>query len=136
MGVLTVVLRKLSNLKDTDGAMNHPDPYVIFHLEQDNWTIDKNYGKQTSTVKNGTCNPTYGETFTFEDVKSLNNLVLECKVYDQDFGRDDAMGQLKIKLERALTPGEEREFDEKLDDSGKGLFSRKARIHLKITYRE
>lgn len=136
MGVLTVVLEKMSNLKDTDAAMNHPDPYVIFHLEQDNWTIDKNYGKQTSSVKKCTCNPKYGETFTFEDVKSLNNLVLAMKVYDEDWGRDDHMGHCKIKLEHKLTPGEEKEFVEELEKSGKGMFSRSARIHLKIKYDE
>ena len=92
MGVLTVYLDRISNLKDTDGAMNHPDPYVMFHLEQENWGLDKNYGKHKSTVKKSTCNPTYEEEFKFEDVPSLDNLTLHVKVYDEDWGRDDAIG--------------------------------------------
>lgn len=58
MGKVTVTLDRLKNLKDTDGAMNHPDPYVIFTLEKNNWgPMDKKYGKQTSTTKRCTCNP-------------------------------------------------------------------------------
>mmetsp|Transcript_1468 Transcript_1468/g.2550 ORF Transcript_1468/g.2550 Transcript_1468/m.2550 type:complete len:137 (-) Transcript_1468:114-524(-) len=135
MGRLTVILDKMTDLKDTDGPMNHPDPYVIFHLEQDNLILDKNYGKQESSVKKCTCNPHYNETFTFENVESLKNLELNIKVYDQDFGRDDAMGKKNIKLED-LTPGEETEFVEKLDKDGKGLFRASARIYLKVKYDE
>ena len=46
MGKVTVVLEKLKNLKDTDGAMNHPDPYVKMELEKDNFgPFDKKYGE-------------------------------------------------------------------------------------------
>ncbi|KAG7340523.1 C2 domain containing protein [Nitzschia inconspicua] len=135
MGVVTVVLEKMSHLKDTDGAMNHPDPYVTFHLEEDNIILDKNLGKQQSSTKKCTCNPTYNETFTFNNVDSLKNVVLMVRVFDEDFGRDDAMGKLRIKLdEEALTPGEFKNFNQKLEKSGKGMFSRDARIELKIKY--
>eukprot|EP00529_Nitzschia_sp_RCC80_P033101 CAMPEP_0113474598 /NCGR_PEP_ID=MMETSP0014_2-20120614/18672_1 /TAXON_ID=2857 /ORGANISM="Nitzschia sp." /LENGTH=137 /DNA_ID=CAMNT_0000367461 /DNA_START=132 /DNA_END=545 /DNA_ORIENTATION=- /assembly_acc=CAM_ASM_000159 len=137
MGVLTINLEKLSNLKDTDGAMNNPDPYVIFHLEKDNFgPFDKNYGKQTSSVKRGTCNPKYGETFVFEDVKSLNNLCLHLKVYDSDVGRDDHMGQKTINLERNLAAGEEKEFTETLDKDHKGMLQRSAKVHMTIKFEE
>mmetsp|Transcript_6366 Transcript_6366/g.16087 ORF Transcript_6366/g.16087 Transcript_6366/m.16087 type:complete len:156 (-) Transcript_6366:380-847(-) len=120
-----------------DGAMNNPDPYVIFHLEKDNFgPFDKNYGKQTSSVKRGTCNPRYGETFVFEDVKSLNNLCLHLKVYDSDVGRDDHMGQKTINLERNLAVGEEKEFTEALDKDHKGMLQRSAKIHMTIKFEE
>lgn len=117
--------------------MNHPDPYVVFHLENDNWgPLDKDYGKQQSTTKKYTCNPTYDETFTFNDVESLDNLVLDLKVYDEDFGRDDHMGQKKIKLQNVLSPGEEKDFEDELDRDHKGLFRKDARIFLTLKYEE
>mmetsp|Transcript_90276 Transcript_90276/g.125442 ORF Transcript_90276/g.125442 Transcript_90276/m.125442 type:complete len:98 (+) Transcript_90276:177-470(+) len=97
--------------------------------------MDKKYGKQTSTTKKCTCNPHYDEKFTWEDVE-LNNLELSLKVYDKDWGRDDHMGRKTIKLENALSPGEEKEFDEELDKDGKGFLRRDARVILKITYEE
>jgi hypothetical protein len=112
------------------------DPYVIFHLEQDNLVLDKQYGKQESTVKKCTCNPNYGEVFSFENVPSLDNLVLSLKVYDSDFGRDDHMGQKKFKLEKLLTPGQEKEFNEELDRDHKGLLRKDATIQLKIKFVE
>jgi len=45
MGKLTVYLDKVTNLIDRD-LIGKSDPFVNFHLEQDNWTIDKNYGKK------------------------------------------------------------------------------------------
>jgi Ca2+-dependent lipid-binding protein len=106
-------------------------------LEKDNLILDKDYGKQQSTTKKCTCNPTYNETFTFNNVEGLDNLVLMCRVYDEDWGRDDAMGKLKIKLEQeGLKSGEFKEFNEKLERTGKGLFSRDARIQLKVKFDE
>jgi hypothetical protein len=46
------------------------------------------------------------------------------------------MGEKRIKLERALTPGEEKEFNEELDKDHKGFLHRDARIYLKIKYDE
>ena len=46
------------------------------------------------------------------------------------------MGQKTFKLENALTPGEEKEFDEELDKDGKGIFRRDAHIVLKVLYEE
>ena len=80
MGVLTVVLDRIENLRDEDG-LGKSDPYVKFHLEQDNFVLDKNYGKQTSSKKKNELNPVYDETFTFGDVPDdLKNMVLWVKV--------------------------------------------------------
>jgi Ca2+-dependent lipid-binding protein len=118
--------------------LNNPDPYVEFCLENDNFgPFDKSYGKQTSSVKKGTCNPNYDdETFVFSDVRKLDNLVLTLKVYDSDMGRDDHMGEKKLNLERSLTPGVEKDFVEELDKDRKGMFQRDAKIYLKIKYDE
>ena len=78
MGILTIFLDKVTNLSDTD-TIGKADPYVKFHLEQDNWVMDKNMGKVNSTKKQGELNPVYGETFTF-DIPSLNKMVLHVKV--------------------------------------------------------
>ena len=76
----------------------------------------------------------YNEKFTFEDVQKLDNLVLDVKVYDEDFGRDDHMGQKKLKLENMLTPGEELQWNDELDKDGKGFLRKDARIFLTIQY--
>ena len=142
MGVVTVFLEKATDLKDTDGAMNHPDSYVVLTLEKDNFgPFDKKYGKQTSTKKQGTCNPVYGETFVFEDVPSMEKLALHAKVWDQDIGLDDGLGSMKINLEKELTPnGEFQAFEEKLAWSGKGMIKKAVtgtpKIFLKVKYEE
>lgn len=86
MGVLTVFLDKCMNLADTDGAFNKSDPYVYFELEQDNWVKDKKFGKKKSSIKKGELNPVYGETFTWEGIPDLKNMVLKVKVWDDDLG--------------------------------------------------
>ena len=137
MGKVTVVLEKLKNLKDTDGAMNHPDPYVKMELEKDNFgPFDKKYGEFVSTTKKGTCNPHYDETFVFDGVDTTDNLELKIKVYDSDWGKDDHLGEKTFKLEGMLNPGQTVELDEELDKDHKGWLSRDARIILQITYEE
>jgi Ca2+-dependent lipid-binding protein len=131
MGKLTVFLDKITNLRDED-TLGKSDPYVQFYLEQDNFLFDKGYGKQTSSKKKNELNPVYGETFTFDDVPSLNNMVLHVKVLDDDMGPDDKLGSCHIKLENLKMPAEtETVIDNK---KGKGWFSRKAKIFLKISY--
>lgn len=134
MGVVTVYLEKLTSLRDGDG-IGKSDPYVKFHLEQDNMMFDKNYGKQESTHKKNDLNPEYGETFTFEDVPTLNNLVLHVKIMDDDIGKDDKIGACKINLEKAGLTAEPKEFENQIDKNG-GWFSKNAKIYLKISYAE
>ena len=134
MGKIKVFLDKITNLADTD-VIGKADPYVIFHLEQDNIMFDKNYGKKKSTKKKGDLNPVYGETFEWDDVKSLKNLVLWVKVMDDDFGimNDDKLGKCKIDLEElglSATPtGTDRVIDNK-------LIRKDARIFLQISWEE
>ena len=131
MGVVTVYLDKIRNLKDEDG-IGRSDPYVVFHLEQDNAIFDKGYGKQKSSTK-GDCNPEYGETFTFEDVPSLDRLVLKISVHDEDTGHDDKLGDCEIDLE-SLNPGAEGNGVQMVIDPKKGWFSKSATIFLNISY--
>ena len=98
MGKIVIFLDKITNLCDQD-VLGKSDPYVKFHLEQDNLVFDKNYGRKTSTKKRGELNPVFGETFEFDDVPSLKNLVLNVKVMDDDPGFDDKLGSCKIDLE-------------------------------------
>lgn len=134
MGVLTVYLDKLTNVRDEDG-LGKSDPYVKFHLEQDNILFDKNFGKQTSSKKKNDLNPEFGETFTFEGVPSMNNVILNVKVMDDDWGKDDELGSCKINLEK-LKPSEEgTEVVTAVDKNG-GWFSKNARIHLKISFQD
>ena len=123
---------KCTNLADEDGAFNSSDPYVKFELEQDNWVMDKNFGKQTSSKKQGDRNPEYGETFEFE-VPSLEKMVLKVKVMDDDPGFDDKLGSCKIKLED-LGLSEESTGVERVIDNN--IFAKDGRIYLKISYTE
>lgn len=78
MGVLTVLLKKISNLRDEDG-LGKSDPYVKFELEKDNWFFDKTLDKFQSSKKKNDLNPEYDETFTFEDVPTTDNMLLHIK---------------------------------------------------------
>eukprot|EP00542_Grammatophora_oceanica_P019688 CAMPEP_0194046668 /NCGR_PEP_ID=MMETSP0009_2-20130614/22229_1 /TAXON_ID=210454 /ORGANISM="Grammatophora oceanica, Strain CCMP 410" /LENGTH=136 /DNA_ID=CAMNT_0038692057 /DNA_START=75 /DNA_END=485 /DNA_ORIENTATION=- len=136
MGVLTVILEKITNLKDTDGV-GKSDPYVKFHLEQDNVMFDKNFGKQESTHKGNTCNPVYDETFTFTAVPSLDNLVLWVKVMDDDIGFDDKLGSTKVMLDgRDDIKGEFASIVQQVGKGGIFGFRKDAMIYLKIKYEE
>ena len=132
MGVLTVFLDKIINLVDTD-LFGKADPYVKFHLEQDNWMFDKNFGKVTSTKKQGELNPVYKETFTFEDVPSLKNLVLRIKVMDDDPLFDDKMGACKIDIEELGLGEEPLGVDRVIDNN---VIAKDARIFLQLSYTE
>lgn len=149
MGVLTVFLDKLTNLRDTDAfnitnpksILDRSDPFVKFHLEQDNRFFDKNYGTQQSTQKTDTQNPNYDETFTFDGIKSLDNLVLHIKVIDHDEGmgsmNDDSLGNCSINLENMDLSEEPQKYSQEIDSNGTGgWFSKNARIHLKLSYQE
>jgi Ca2+-dependent lipid-binding protein len=132
MGVVTVYLDKIRHLSDSDG-IGRSDPYVQFYLEKNNMVFDKGYGKKVSTKKKGDCNPEYGETFTFEDVPSLDNMVLHVKVMDADIGLDDKIGSCKIDLEK-LNPSAGGSTIENVIDGR--LIRRDAKIFLKISYSE
>lgn len=132
MAILTVKLNKVTNLKDGD-LIGKSDPYVKFELEQDNMVFDKDFGKQKSSVKSDDCNPVYDETFTFEvpSTEGLHNLVLTCKIMDDDTLKDDKLGKCKIKLDDLSLSETPTGVDRVVD---KNIFSSSARIYLEISY--
>jgi Ca2+-dependent lipid-binding protein len=133
MGVVTVYLDKISNLRDED-SLGKSDPYVKFHLEQDNSIFDKNYGKKISSKKKNDLNPEYGETFEFPNVPTLKNLVLHVRVLDDDIGFDDVLGSCNINLEK-LKEGKPMEIEKVIEHKKTGgWFSKKAKIYLKVSY--
>jgi Ca2+-dependent lipid-binding protein len=136
MGVLTVVLDKITNLRDADG-IGKSDPYVKFELEKDNWVFDKTLGKFTSSKKQNDCNPVYGETFTFENVPTTENMMLRIKIMDDDFGLDDFLGGCDLNLEKMSLSEEPTDVEKVIDNKkGKGWFSKKANIYLQISFKE
>jgi len=131
MGVLTVYLDKITGLQDED-TLGKSDPYVKFELEQDNLFFDKDYGEQKSSKKKDDLNPEYGETFEFE-IPTLNNMVLTCKVMDDDPLFDDKIGKCKIKLEDMPLSEEPMGIDRVIDDN---WFSKDAVMYLRLSYTE
>lgn len=112
------------------------DPYIKFYLEQDNMVFDKNFGKQESSKKKNELNPVYGETFTFEDVPSLDNIVLHVTVKDDDIGRDEEIGDCKFKLEDMGLSSSPTEVDKVVDHKGLGLLRKHAKVYLKLSWTE
>jgi Ca2+-dependent lipid-binding protein len=132
MGILTVVLEKVTHLKDQD-LLGTSDPYVKFELEQDNLLLDKNFGEKKSSRKKSELSPVYNETFTFENLPGLKNLELTCKIIDDDKLDTDKMGKCKIKLED-LNLGPHPIMIDRVVDAN--LFSKDARIYLRLSYTE
>ena len=151
MGVLTVKLLKVTNLQDSDG-FGKSDPYVKFDLEQDNFFLDKRFGKKESTHKGNTLTPEYNEVFEWEDLPSMNNMKLWIKIMDDDIGRDDQIGKACINLERMGLTASPKETSVVVDKKKTGMSlnpvklccncswaiccKRNAEIHLEISYRE
>ena len=130
MGKIVIFLDKITNLADKD-TLGKSDPYVKFHLEQDNLVFDKNYGRKTSSKKRGELNPVFHETFEFDDVSTLKNLVLNVKVMDDDPLFDDKLGSCRIDLEDLGLGPEPTGTDRVVDNN---LFRKDARIFLKISW--
>lgn len=150
-GTLTVKLVRLTNLRDVDG-IGKSDPYVKLQVKQDNWLFDRRYGRHVSSKKTNDLSPEFQEVFTFDDLPSLKNMVLQVRVKDDDVGIDDAIGACDIKLHSfwmkwKLGQGEPIEkrcivdqkkaltnFFSKLP--GSMLFRRKAKAHFELTFSE
>ena len=131
MGILTIVLDKVTNLKDED-TLGKSDPYVKFELEQDNMVFDKDFGEQKSTVKKDELNPVYNETFHF-NIPSLKNMELTCKIKDKDPLSDDEMGKCKIKLDEMGLSGAPTHVQKKVHNR---LIGKDSYIFLALTYTE
>jgi Ca2+-dependent lipid-binding protein len=137
MGVLTVVLEKIDDLRDEDD-LGRSDPYVKFELEQDNSLFDKDFGNQESSKKKGTCNPVYNETFSFANLPSLKNMVLTVRVKDDDIGIDDNIGYCKIELDLLELSDKPKSIERVIDRKGiiGRVFKKEAKIHLKLSYKD
>jgi Ca2+-dependent lipid-binding protein len=133
MGVLTVTLEKVMNLRDKD-RLGRTDPYVRFELKKDRIGLDKSYGKKESSRKSGTCNPEYNETFTWNDVDSLNNMELVVKVMDEDVGLDDAVGYVELDLEHANISDTPKPVTLVIDPKRFSVFKTEATIHLQVSF--
>jgi Ca2+-dependent lipid-binding protein len=132
MGKLMVYLDKVTNLVDKD-TLGKSDPYVKLELEQDNWVMDKDFGTKTSSKKKDDLNPEWGETFCFEELPGLNNLVLKVTIKDDDPLFDDKLGGCKINLEELGLTSEPTGVDRVVDAN---LICKDARIFLQISYEE
>jgi Ca2+-dependent lipid-binding protein len=130
MGRLTVFLEKVDNLADKD-LVGKTDPFVRFDLEQDNLIGDRDYGFQRSSVKKNDRNPVYNETFIFNNIPTLNNMVLKVRILDDDIGRDDKVGHCKIKLEDLGLTSSPMSIDRVVD---RNLLAKNGRVHLKLSY--
>lgn len=130
MGALTILLEKVDNLRDGD-LIGKSDPYVVFELKQDNFVLDKHFGKQESSHKSNVLSPVYNETFHFSEIPSLNNMVLSVTIMDDDIGGDDKLGSCKIKLENLGLTTTPKNVEHVVD---RKLFRSNAVIHLKLSY--
>ena len=131
MGVLTVFLDRATNLADTD-FIGKTDPYVRLELKQDNWVRDQDFGYQVSSTKSNELNPIYGETFTWNNISDLQNMVLKIRVMDKDFGsRDDKVGRCTIKLDQLDLSSQFVDVDRVID---RNVFTANGMIHLKMAY--
>lgn len=135
MGVLTVMLEKIDHLRDEDG-IGRSDPYVKFELERDKLLFDKSYGKKESTKKRNDLNPEYNEVFEFDDVSSLNNMVLKIWIMDDDIGLDKKVGSCEIKLEKLDLTQDLGNTISQTVERKPGMFKRDAVIHIKLSFRE
>ena len=135
MAILTVKLLKVTNLSDGD-MLGKSDPYVKFNLEQDNLlelVFDKNFGDKMSTTKGDTLNPVYNETFTWEIPSSigLHNMVLRCKVMDDDPLINDKLGFCKITLEDLSLTSTPIGINRVVDNN---MFTKDGKIYLELSY--
>merc|ERR1712176_1560400 len=91
-------------------------------------------GYQVSSTKRNELNPVYGETFTWNNIQTLDNLVLSIRIKDYDFGsRDDNLGSCKIKIkDLGLSPDSTFLDVERIVD--RNIFTKNGMIYLKIAY--
>lgn len=96
--------------------------------------LDKKYGTKESSRKANTCNPVYGETFTWHGVDDLNNVKLKIRVLDEDIGKDDSLGTVVVDLEHAVLSSTPKDIVAVVDKKRFKVFSEEATIHLKVSY--
>ena len=84
-------------------------------------------------MKKDDCNPVYDETFVWEEVPSLKNLVLWVQIMDDDPLKNDKIGKCKINVEEVGPDADGVGIDRVVDAN---IFSKDARIYLKIAWEE
>eukprot|EP00406_Dinophysis_acuminata_P032378 CAMPEP_0179359170 /NCGR_PEP_ID=MMETSP0797-20121207/79304_1 /TAXON_ID=47934 /ORGANISM="Dinophysis acuminata, Strain DAEP01" /LENGTH=248 /DNA_ID=CAMNT_0021074447 /DNA_START=61 /DNA_END=804 /DNA_ORIENTATION=- len=113
MATIEVTVVSAANLmKDDDGPFNGSDPYVYITLEDCE-------AQRTATVS-GSSDPEWNETLTFEGVENPASKVMKLRVYDDDWGRDDKIGECVLDLGKLVATDGEQEFERVVDD---GIFS-------------
>jgi len=128
---------RIFSLKLSKLQTGKSDPYVKFNLEKDNFgPFDKGYGKMESTKNRDELNPTYGETFTFDDIPDLNDMVLQVTIKDDDIAIDENIGSCKFKLEELGLSSDPMEVDKIVDRKGFGLLRKHAKIYMKLSWTE
>lgn len=76
----------------------------------------------------------YGETFTFNNLPGLDNMVLHVTVRDDDIGRDEKLGDCTFKLEKLGLSETPMEVSKVVDHKGLGLVRKHAKVYLKLSY--
>jgi Ca2+-dependent lipid-binding protein len=131
MGILTIYLEKITDLWDLDYE-GVSDPYVKFEIEQDNIVMDRDYGVKQSSIKKDQINPVYEETFSFY-LPTINNMVLTCRVLDDDKFIDGRLGTCKIKLDDLALNDTPIEVRRKIDNK---IFRKQAVVYLMLSFSE
>ena len=89
-------------------------------------------GARAKSIKSNDLNPIYGETFVFNNIPDLQNMILKVRVMDQDFGsRDDKVGWCNIKLDELGLSSHFMNIDRVID---RNVFTANGKIHLKLAY--
>jgi Ca2+-dependent lipid-binding protein len=112
MANIVVNVISASNLKDDDGPFNGSDPYAYL-------TLDGCDAQRTATVS-GSSDPEWNEELTFEGVEAPASKIMKIRVYDDDWGRDDNIGECQLDLGKLIATSEPQEFERVCDD---GIFS-------------
>jgi len=111
MATIKVNVVRATNLADNDGPFNGSDPYVYI-------TLDGCEAQRTATSSGS--DPEWNEELTFEGVESPASKVMNIRIYDDDWGRDDKIGDFNLDLGKLPCSGDPQEFNVVVDD---GIFS-------------
>jgi len=109
---IVVNVIKASNLADNDGPFNGSDPYVYITLEG----CDP---QRSATAASGS-DPEWNEELTFAGVTSPASKIMNIRIYDDDWGRDDKIGEYNVDLGKLVATADPQAFDVVVDD---GIFT-------------
>jgi Ca2+-dependent lipid-binding protein len=129
MGRLTIYLDKATNLQRKD-RFSQSDPYVRFDLKHRN--LIRDYGFQRSSAKKNERNPIYNETFVFDNIPALYDVVLKVRIRDKDlFTRDDTVGRCDINLNDLRLTSTPMSIERIVD---RNYITKDAMVYLKLSY--